>query len=158
VQALWQAQQQRYEVDPRAIGTPGLPQYVALMGRFLARVYERCFGQNSQPDSGLMQIWNDFRWGVANYLIQSVPEFRGVKLAGEDTALFKALKRMEVAVGTEPVQRLALELMRRFDCDWRQANLKDKMLVINQERGLMPHTVIESALAAEGIGAGTHAG
>lgn len=147
VQAQWNTKTRRYAVNPGFIKTAGLPQYVALMGRFMDKNYDRCFGDGREPSGALIGFWNEFRHSTVGYLIQSVPDFSNVTNIGTHYPLFQKLKRLE-APAVEPVQRLALELLDRFDCDWSHANLQQKVLQISQERDLLPEKVIREAFAS----------
>jgi hypothetical protein len=88
LQAMWNGDAHQYEVNPKNLETPGLPQYVALMGRFMEQHYERCFGDDTKaPRDGM--FWNQFRIGVVDYLIRSVPEFSQVNSFGSEYLLFR---------------------------------------------------------------------
>lgn len=148
VQAMWNQDSATYLVNPQAIDTPGLPQYVALMGRFMEKNYARCFDAGPSPP---VEFWNGFRYAVVDYLIQSVPEFGDLQLMSgypQNRNLFESLKRLEGG-DPEPVRRLALALLERFDCDWTFANLKEKVLAINDEGGFMPRERIEADFRPE---------
>ena len=145
LQALWNAESGRFEVNVDNIDTPGLPQYVAIMGRFMERNYQRCIvEQVSGQGTDFFEFWNEFRNSIVDYLIQSVPAFSQVNLFSKDYnyKLFQALKEMEKDYGVDNVQRLALELLKQYDCDWSQANISDKIIEVNRERGFLPEEVI----------------
>jgi hypothetical protein len=61
--------------------------------------------------------------------------------------IFQNLKNLETALNgaTEPVRQLALELLKRFQCDWTQETLVSQAITINQEMQLMPDEIIEQA-------------
>lgn len=149
VQAVWKDEERRYEVNPPFIETPGLPQYIALMGRFFDRNFKRCFSENGpQPD---MQFWNQFRYAVVDYLIQSNPEFSKVANIGSTFPLFAALKAIEGKSNKEATQRLGLVLLERFECDWTNDRLEGEMLAINADLDLMTDTAIKGGMAAAGL-------
>ena len=146
IMTVWDEETRRSIVNPDHIDSPGLPQYVALMGRFMERNFERCFGKGKKTFGESGAFWNEFRYSVVAYLIQSVPGFSDPTLMTitKDYSLYKDLKALEVH-GVQPVQRLALELLERFDCDWSQDNLADRVRVINEQRGLLPVDALRSA-------------
>ncbi|MDJ0945581.1 MAG: hypothetical protein QNJ30_19105 [Kiloniellales bacterium] len=151
VQAIWNREKRRYEVNPPFVDTAGLPQYVALMGRFLDRHIERCFAQGAaQPD---VQFWNQFRYAVVDYLIQSNAEFSKVAFVGSTYPLFAALKAIEGIAGAKATQRLGLALLDRFDCDWSYDRLEAEMLAINADLALMDAAAIRQGVATAGLGA-----
>jgi hypothetical protein len=151
VQAIWNEEKRRYEVNPPFIDTPGLPQYVALMGRFLGQHFDRCFGGGATRADP--SFWNRFRHAVVGYLIQSNPDFSKVTNIGSTYPLFTALKAIEVQAGTKATQRLGIALLERFDCDWTDQRLKKEMLAINSDLSLMDAAAIESGTKASGLGA-----
>lgn len=149
VQAIWNQEKRRYEVNPPFLETAGLPQYVALMGRFLERNYSRCFAADKpQPDAN---FWNQFRYALVDYLIQSHPDFSKVTNVGSTFPLFAALKTMEGKSNVKATQRLALALLDRFECDWTNDRLQGEMLEINKDLDLMDDTAITEGMAAAGL-------
>jgi hypothetical protein len=148
IQAIWNDQAKRYEVNPQFTATEGLPQYVALMGRFLSRNISRCF-PDGEEGKVPVEFWQDFRYSVVDYLIRSEPAFKNVAIQSDERPLYRALRRIEAASSVEATQRLALELLDRFDCDWTAPSLGQHMLEINRERGLMADGVISKAMADE---------
>jgi len=124
------------------VTTPGIPQYVALMGRFMEAHYERCFGGENPAADG--NFWNQFRYSVVDYLIQSVPEFSKVQAIGSGFPLFAVLKSIEEQTG-QPPRRLALELLKRYECNWDEANIEARVAAAAQERGLVAPEVVQKA-------------
>jgi hypothetical protein len=146
VQAMWNTETGRYEINVDAVDTPGLPQYVAIMCRFFVRNYQRCFGDGATERDRDSTFWNEFRHSIVGYLIQTEPVFSHVTRISERYDLFQALKGMEEA-DVDTVQRLSLELLKRYDCDWSRATIADKVLEVNQERGFLPDGVVREASA-----------
>lgn len=144
-QGQWNGETRTYEVSLDHLETPGLPQYVALTGRFMDKNFERCFGASPGPATPGQAYWNEFRYSVVDYLIHSVPEFKEVNILGLKYPLFRVLGRLEARVGKESVKRLALELLTRYECDWSQANIADRMTAIVKERGLAPAGAVAQA-------------
>jgi hypothetical protein len=149
--AFWNEKEQRYEVNSPQIDQPGLPEYVALMGRFLAKHLQRCFG-NSQtggsPSSANFRAWNDFRYGVTDYILSTtrVPfpaDYHRAQM------IDKALSQMEAELPDkrESVLKLALALLDRYKCDWTPQNLEQEILAINKELKLIPPEIITKAFA-----------
>jgi hypothetical protein len=150
-QGQWNTETRTYEVSLDHLKTPGLPQYVALTGRFMNANFERCFGGAAASDAAGQAFWNEFRYSVVDYLIHSVPEFSQVVMSIQRFPLFRVLELLESRIGKEPVKRLALEMLTRYQCDWSQNNIADLVVAIVDERGLAPTEVV--ARAFEDIGA-----
>jgi hypothetical protein len=116
---IWNDAEERYEVNSQEIDRPGLPELVALNGRFMAKHYRRCA---AGVDSN---FWNSFRYGVTDYILSTtgVP-FPSGRL--QDQMIGKALRQIEADLldQRESVLQLALTLLDRFECDWTQQNLK----------------------------------
>jgi hypothetical protein len=149
VQAWWNAEQHRYEVNPDAASAPDLPAYVALMGRFMLLHYDACFG-GSGESSVDQNLWNDFRLSVVEYLLQTDPS----AAAGEQSALagplFKALMTLEARKGVTRanVRSLALALIDRFACDWTADSLVEHTAKVNDELGRpVPDQALRETLA-----------
>jgi hypothetical protein len=146
--ALWDDKRGVYVVNPEHVAAPGLPQYVALMGRFMERNFARCFGGDTTRP---FQFWDDFRYGVAAYLIGSVPQFEAVVektlQIGLQSPVYRLLTEIEARAGVQPVQRLGLELLERYDCDWAYPGFRATIAGINAERGLVQPALLEKALA-----------
>jgi hypothetical protein len=151
IQAMWNTKTGRYEVNIRHIGTPGLAQYVAVMGRFMVRNFARCTGEHAARSDLGISYWNEFRNSVVGYLIQSVPAFSNVTHIGNRYALFHSLKRMETG-GIDAVQRLALELLKHYNCNWTQETILHRILEINQDRGFLPDDVVREAFDRQSNG------
>lgn len=145
IQAIWNTDSEQYEVNTVARQIDGLPQYVALSGRFLQHNFDRCFTDKEQEKQPTVEFWNAFRFSVVDFLIQSEPSFENVRTVSQSFPLFKALKRIEELGGRPGAQRLALDLLERFECDWSMKSLPDIMLRINRERGLMNEAIIRKA-------------
>ena len=79
-----------------------------------------------------------------DYLVQSVPEFSNVELHFQQFPLHTVLKRLDDQP-RESVQRLLLELLWRFECNWTAKNLPAKVLAINKEHGFLPDEVLRQA-------------
>jgi hypothetical protein len=138
-----------HEVSVDAVGTPGLPQWVAIMARFFELHYARCLEDASRKVD--VRFWNAFRYTLADYLVKSAPQFAGFEkhlVLTADKPLMKFLERLESRSGPVPVQRLALELLSRFDCNWSNETLLEHIVAVVRERGLMAESVVR-AVAAE---------
>jgi hypothetical protein len=149
VQAWWNAEQHRYEVNPDAASAPDLPAYVALMGRFMLLHYDACFGGSGESTVD-ESLWNDFRLSVVEYLLQTDP----AAAAGEQSAmagpLFDALLALEAHEGVTraDVRSLALALIDRFGCDWTADSLMEHAAKVNEELGgLVPEPALRETLA-----------
>ena len=151
IQAMWNSEKRQYEVNPANVDTAGLPQYVALSGRFLDRNYAKCWEQGDRKAQPSTQWWNEFRYSTIDYLIQTQKEFSGVTTIGAQFRFFAALKSIDATAGVEQTTRLALELLNRYDCDWTADTIADHMLKINDERGLMTRSVIVTAMSRNGF-------
>lgn len=145
IQAVWNVKAHRYEVNPDNVETPGLPQYVALMGRFMEQHYDRCFGDESKQNDGM--FWNDFRHGIVDYLIRSVPEFGQVEVSFQQLRSASMLRAIEKETG-QPARRFALELLNRYDCSWNESTFEQHAVEIAQERGLVDPAVVQRAFRA----------
>jgi len=147
VLAMWDDKRGVYVVNTDHLATPGLPQYAALIGRFMERNFARCFGGDATRP---YRFWSDFQHGVAAYLIASVPQFEAVvektMQIGLQSPVYKLLKAIETRVGVQAVQRLGLELLQRYDCDWDYAGFGATITGINAERGLVDPALLERAL------------
>lgn len=151
VQAVWNTSERRYEVNPAGVDIAGLPQYIALMGRFFELNFDRCLGDQAETPRPSVDFWNEFRHSVVGYLIQTQPEFKDVSNVGTQYDFYEALKMIEAQTGAEPVKRLALELLERFQCDWNRDVIADRMLEISDDRGLMPREPIRQAMEGQGF-------
>jgi hypothetical protein len=153
IQAEWNVEKRRYQVNPANIATAGLPQYVALMGRFLQMHYDRCFGSGTAGRP--FELWNEFRSSVVGFLIHSHDDFRNVEvvtqIAQRNFPLFQALSDIARSAGNEQTQRLALRLLERYECDWTRADLAPAMARIAEAEGLMQPEVITGSMAAAGF-------
>jgi hypothetical protein len=153
IQAFWNVDMRRYEVNPANIDTAGLPQYVALMGRFLDRNFRRCFDdQTSSAQKPTVEWWNEFRYSIVDYLIQTQEEFKGVTTVGTQSRLFAALKSIEDKAGLDAAKRLAFELLNRFECAWTPDNITAEIVKINSDRGFMPEATLVTAMSSHGFG------
>lgn len=150
-QAVWNTSERRYEVNPASIDVAGLPQYIALMGRFFDLNFDRCMGDEAENSRPSVEFWNEFRHSVVGYLIQTQPDFKDVSNFGTRYEFYEALKAIEARTGAEPVKRLALELLERFECDWSREVLADRMIEISDRRGLMPREPIQQAMESSGF-------
>jgi hypothetical protein len=147
VLAIWSSEKRRYEIDPDQIEQPGLAQHAALQARLYARVFDRCVSEGSLDDPARLAAFNHVRFDVAAYLVESVPELPTAHLYGTRRPLFLALQRLE-SHGAAAVQRLAVELVERYDCDWDVASLTEQALRINREHELgLPQEAIHEAFA-----------
>jgi hypothetical protein len=82
-----------------------------------------------------------------------------MKWQGEQSPIYQLFKAIEKHTMTQTrlgnpdkvvkvaVQRLVLELLRRYDCDWGYANFRETVAGINAERGLVDPAHLKSALA-----------
>jgi hypothetical protein len=138
-QAVWNEERRRYEVSPNAAADPAvqLEKYVALMGRFMAQHYGRCLPGLSAD------LWNQFRLSVVEFLIASEPGT--AYQPAIHFPLLESLRLMSDDAGAEPVRRLALRLLDRFDCDWTAENLVEKLVPIAADVGV-PEQVVRSRL------------
>jgi hypothetical protein len=125
-------------VNPDSVATPGVPQYVALMGRFMEQHFQRC---SAKIDT---TFWNEFRLSLVDYLILSVPEFSRVETYSSEFPWFRMLKSIEAQTGEAPT-RFALELLNRFDCDWSAKNLEQHAVAIAKDRGLVAPEIVQRA-------------
>ena len=116
VLSIWNDAEERYEVNSQEIDRPGLPELVALDGRFMAKHFRRCGGAN-------YTFWNSFRYGVTNYILSTT---RVPFPAGDyqDQMIVTVLRQMEAELPDkrESVLPLALALLDRYDCDWTEQN------------------------------------
>jgi hypothetical protein len=148
--AMWNEKEERFVVNPREIDrTPGLPEYVALMGPFMSRHFNRCFGGgNTSGDSG---FWNTFRTGLARYLISNEGKIDPKKVpygwqsVGSSEALLLALDK---SVSHADVVRLAVAMLEEYDCDWSDKSFAAKVTALNQKHGIVPEAALRQALAA----------
>jgi hypothetical protein len=148
LQAVWNVEARRYEVNPENLATAGLPQYVALMGRFFQLHYDRCWGQGVD---GPIELWNEFRSSVVEFLIRSHDDFKDVQTYGSSQPLYQALTAISGAAGLEPTQRLALRLLERYECNWTRADLAPAIARIARDEGLMAPEVVTRSMAAAGF-------
>jgi hypothetical protein len=151
--AFWDGREQRYEVNSSYIDQPGLPEYIALMGRFLAKHFQRCFGNGQAGGSHSsakpsLLAWNDFRYGVTDYIL-STTRVPFPDNYTRDRMIDKALSQMEAELPDkrESMLKLALALLDRYECDWTPQNLEQKILAINEELKLIPPEIITRAFA-----------
>jgi hypothetical protein len=142
--AIWNDAEQRYEVNSQYIDQPGLPEHVALMGRFMAKHFRRC------TDRAHHTFWNSFRNGVTDYILSTTQVPIPIpNRYQQDQIIDKALRQIEAELSNkrESVFQLALALLDRYDCDWTEQNLKQKIMAINEELKLMPPEIITRAFA-----------
>jgi hypothetical protein len=152
--AVWNDALQRYEINTERMETPGLPEYVALMGRFMAKHYRRCFG-DSRGASAIIPLWNEFRIGLTRYVLSLEPDLEEKALpygATKASPLEAVLRRIETELpdGPERVRQLALALLDRFECSWTPQSLPRHVQAINEELQLVPQDVLARAFAADG--------
>lgn len=151
VYTLWKNNPPRQEVSRHALGTPGMPAFAALNGRFMAKHYVRCLGENADRNLTEVRVWNEVRLGAIGYLITStVPEAKASALFARPSALGSALTLMEAEhPGDRPaVNKLAVAVLDRFECDWRVETLPAKVANLNRELKLLPDHTITKAFAA----------
>jgi hypothetical protein len=146
--AVWNREKYYYEVNPSHVDEPGLPQYVAIMGRFMAKHFERCFSQSSTAPQEAQIFWNEFRTSVVGYLIRSVPEFSKVQFYPQYQSFSRILKYMERS-NPDSVKRLAIELLDGYECDWTRRAIREKVKKIDHERGLLLAHIIDEAFESE---------
>ena len=116
------------------------------MGRFMDRNFQKCFSKDTGASKVDVSFWQEFRHSLVDYLIQTQPEFKDVINVGKGYPLFASMQSLEKQAGADAAKRMAIELLDRFDCDWSRANLRDQMIKINQERGLMAAEAITMAV------------
>jgi len=155
-QAVWNTHKEQYDVNLKYVDTLGLPQYVALMGRFFERNYKKCFETGGAKVE--VNFWQEFRFSLVDYLIQTQPEFKNVVTVGQSFALFATMQSLEKLAGADATKRMAIELLDRFNCDWNRANLRDQMIKINSERGFMPAEAIAKVVSTPATGAAPRKG
>jgi hypothetical protein len=155
--AFWNSEEKRYEVDAKSATYPGLDRYVALMGRFMAKHYDRCFGRGERANPSV-DLWQELRSSLVEYVISTDPDSPGPSdQRAYGMPLFKALKRMggEAASESEDikaVRKLVLTLLDRYECDWTRADLLSKVLAVNRELGqVLSEEVIKQAFTAEKV-------
>jgi hypothetical protein len=149
VQAWWNAEQHRYEVNPDAASAPDLPAYVALMGRFMHLHYDACFGGSGETTVD-GSVWNDFRLSVVEYLLQTDPLAAAGEQSALDGPLYEALMVLEASEGITRanVRSLALALIDHFACDWTADSLVDHVAKVNEELGRpVPEPALRETLA-----------
>jgi hypothetical protein len=121
--AVWDERSPQYVVDLKRAGTPGLAEYVALMSRFFARLDGPC------PDGN--QFRDEFRVGLAHYIIQSDSPAKAAFILPGSYPLSTTFLRIEAEAGTSrPVKTLALRSLYSFDCNWSRETLRRKVLVV----------------------------
>ena len=147
LEASWNEKANRYEINPKAINSAGLVEYSALMGRFFAKNYSRCFKGNSPLAD--VAFWQDFRFGITGYIMSTEPHYAksAVSSGGSrptNTAL--ALRNLEKAAGSaDPVRRLAVALLEGYDCNWTRQSLKENATRINAQLQLVPESILRQA-------------
>jgi hypothetical protein len=151
--AVWNDEAQRYEINPEQMNYPGVPEYVALMGRFMATHFRRCFGGGATVTPTEATLWNEFRLGVTGYLLSTDLNDDAKTLpygAYKEGVMAKALKSIEAELQGNhvPVRKLALALLDRFQCDWTRQPLPQTIQAINEELKLIPPESITKAFAA----------
>ena len=142
--ALWH--NGRFEVNPDQLDMAGLPEYVALMGRFFSK-HRRCLEVEGALADGA--FWNDFRIGAQQYILSLEPSLEGKPLPylnyPSDTQ--KMLQRIQKAgAPSESVRALALALLDAYECDWKKPDLSRQVQRVNNERKLVEEDVIARAL------------
>jgi hypothetical protein len=146
LQAFWNADLDRYEVNPDAADIPGLDAYVALMGRFMELHYSSCIAER---ENGLdPNFWNEFRMSVVEYLMQTDPEVAAeVDQSAAHLPLYEQLLELDAQQGVSRggLRHLMLGLLEHFDCDWSPENLAKRIIEVN---GKVGSPVPESTLRA----------
>lgn len=150
LQATWNAKNKQYEVNYLSINAAGLPQYVALMGRFFLMHYDRCIASPEGVGSG-WEFWNAFRYAVVDFLIHSHDESYAVQFKGPEYPLYEVLAAIADASSREQAQRLALQLLESYECDWNSQNISERAAAIAEATGYLPKEVVVRSMAAAGL-------
>ncbi len=134
--AVWNEEQQVYEVDTASVGVPGLPRYIALQGRFLSKNIKQ---YNASRGVDLMS-WNEFRHSLVDYMITTEPDAAAAPFFGSARyGLFNALRQLQDLIDdAKPVRALALALLDRFDSDWLRRDLLPHLRAVNKQLGVIP--------------------
>jgi hypothetical protein len=153
----WDPVAKHYVVYEAGMTFKGMPQYVALMGRFFTMHMPRCFPEGSAVavDSN---FWNEFRYAVVDYLIQSHADFIGFESIGAKFPMYAGLKKVEERAGLKAAQRLGLALLERFDCAWTYGTMPSAGEALSVELQLARPGVIANALNDAGVAAAQSGG
>ncbi len=149
IMALGNVEKAQWEVNPEFMDTYGLPEYVALMARFVFAHYDECF--KGRQNQNAVELWNDFRHSLIAYILSTEEKLTGDPkrpLALEFhllSSLSASLKSLEAKVGKEAVRKLVLALLERYQCDWTKRNLSQNILRVNNELNLIQAQIIQEA-------------
>ena len=134
LQALWNSDTHRYECNPANLAEPGFAGGVALMGRFMAKNYDRCAERIKAVD-----LWNDYRNGVVEYLIDTDPELESspasewLRQARFFSWLGELDARDDVPAGAG--RSLALILVDAYSCSWTWQTVGRGIVSLNEKAG-----------------------
>ncbi|MCP4230872.1 MAG: hypothetical protein GY771_12110, partial [bacterium] len=122
-----------------------LPEYIAIMGRFMLLHYDHAIGDGSRDGLADPILWNSFRMSLQNYLIEANTDSdsEASYIPGDDR-LLRFLKDLEDRTDAASVTKLAVTLLVSFDPTWTLDTIPKVLSDINQEERL----VAEEHLAA----------
>jgi hypothetical protein len=146
LQALWNSDSHRYEVNSANLGDPGFAADVALMGRFMAKNYDRCGDRIKAVD-----LWNDYRNGVVEYLIASDPELESSPASEwlRQARFFSWLQELDARddVPAGGGRSLALVLLDSYVCSWTWQTIRRGIVTLNEKAGApLPQDAVAAAV------------
>jgi len=130
--AMWNSDARRYECNPMNISDPGFALQAALLGRLMMKNFDRCGGSRD------VQLWNDYRQGVVEFLASTDPE---IHAPANDwlrrTRFFGWLERLDARqdVPDGAARELAFRLLDSYDCGWTWQDVRSGVQRLNSESG-----------------------
>lgn len=150
ISAIWNQEKRQYEVNPKLIRQQGLAEMIAIEGRFLARNFAKCFGKGASSTDDV--YWSEFRFSTVDYIVSTEQKKSGegkyINFSVDyNYRLYQIFTQMQSDLNrnAEPVRKLAIALLDRYQCDWSDANIQENMIRTNRELNLGLDNVIRNA-------------
>lgn len=137
--AIWNVKEKRYEVDPSMVNYPGINRYVALMGRFMLKHYDRCFGSGTEKLEPEISLWQELRSSLVEYIISTDQDSPGkTDQRAYQMPFFQHLQQLDAdpRIEREMLRQLVLKLLDDYDCDWASLNLAEKVQTAGEDLNL----------------------
>lgn len=140
--AQWNAAEKCYEVNPNAAAVVGLDRYIALMGWFMLRHYDRFVG--GEPSASQNSLWNELRTSLVEFIV-STEQDQPLKLdeRAYHMGLFARLRQLaeDPRIELSEVRQLCLKLLEKYDTNWTSETLAEKVMVVSSGLGLAKESV-----------------
>ncbi len=144
--AVYDGESHKYFIAPSKLETVGLPEYVALMGRFFLN--NEAFLVSHEESDRQNEFWQDFRYSVVAFVLKcdDIPR----TLPGDNGKVFASLEKMVELNGGDavPIRQLAIEMLKTFNINWRHDELTKNIQSINNKLGIVNPKIIADAITA----------